>query len=131
MVLNCSLVLCALSFLNVASGIQDKYTLLWNSHNTWKGNKILEKKNNGKSTYDFPFMDPALPWETRLDDLIPRLTLEEIHSQTSYIAREGPVPAIPRLGIKEYPYAVECLHGAVVGNATVFPQSIGLSASFR
>ena len=40
-------------------------------------------------------------------------------------------PAIDRLGIKAYDHGDECLHGLVrPGNATVFPQAIGLGATF-
>ncbi|BFZ18972.1 hypothetical protein BsWGS_22010 [Bradybaena similaris] len=44
----------------------------------------------------------------------------------------GNAPAIPRLGINQYDWTTECLHGAADynGNATSFPQAIGLGASF-
>ena len=42
-----------------------------------------------------------------------------------------PAPAIPRLGISPYQYNTECLHGIVHLDTTAFPQSLGLSASFK
>ncbi|KAK6170929.1 hypothetical protein SNE40_019209 [Patella caerulea] len=42
----------------------------------------------------------------------------------------GPAPAIPRLGIGPYQWNTECLHGDVGENATSFPQSIGLAATW-
>ncbi len=70
--------------------------------------------------------NPNEPVERRADDLVSRLTLEEKVSQMVYTAA-----AIPRLGIPEYNWWNECLHGvARAGIATVFPQSIGMAASF-
>lgn len=75
---------------------------------------------------EFPFQDPSLPIEQRVDDLVSRLTLDEKVSQMVHSA-----PAIPRLGIPEYNWWNECLHGvARAGIATVFPQAIGMSASW-
>ena len=70
--------------------------------------------------------NPSLPLDQRVDDLILRMTLEEKVSQMMNTA-----PAIPRLGIPEYDWWNEALHGvAVSGIATVFPQAIGLGATF-
>ncbi|MDR1420420.1 MAG: glycoside hydrolase family 3 C-terminal domain-containing protein [Treponema sp.] len=64
--------------------------------------------------------------EERIGDLISKMTLEEKVSQLSYTS-----PAIPRLGIPEYNWWNECLHGvARAGIATVFPQAIALAATF-
>jgi beta-glucosidase len=64
--------------------------------------------------------------EERIQDLISRMTLEEKVSQLSYES-----PAIERLGIPEYNWWNECLHGvARAGFATVFPQAIALAATF-
>lgn len=72
------------------------------------------------------YMDPDLPLEQRVRDLLGRMTLEEKISQMVYQA-----PAIPRLGIPEYNWWNECLHGVGrAGIATVFPQAIGLAATF-
>lgn len=84
---------------------------------------------------DYPFQDPALPWDERVDDLVGRLTLDEVVLQLAKGGTDpgaGPAPAIPRLGINPYGWNTECLHGdANSGPATSFPQSIGLAATFR
>jgi beta-glucosidase len=73
-----------------------------------------------------PFRNPALPIEERVNDLVSRLTLEEKISQMVHTAA-----AIPRLGIPQYNWWSEGLHGAArEGYATVFPQAIGLAATF-
>ncbi|XP_028393522.1 probable beta-D-xylosidase 6 [Dendronephthya gigantea] len=82
---------------------------------------------------DYPFMNVSLPWDVRVDDLVGRLTLEEIIDQMSHGSwREGgPAPAIPRLNIGPYQFGTECLSGDVqAGNATSFPMSIGMAATF-
>lgn len=75
----------------------------------------------------FPFNDSSLPLEVRVNDLIERMTLEE---KTSQMLNDA--PAIKRLNIPAYNWWNECLHG--VGrsgfNVTVFPQAIGLAATF-
>jgi beta-glucosidase len=81
---------------------------------------------NKNQHYEFPFQDPNLSVEERVDDLITRLTLEEKASQLVYDA-----PGIKRLGIPAYNWWNECLHGvARNGLATVFPQAIGMAATF-
>ena len=73
-----------------------------------------------------PYLNPRLPLEQRVDDLVSRMTLEEKVSQMMNAA-----PAIPRLGIPQYDWWNEALHGvAFSGIATVFPQAIGLGATF-
>jgi beta-glucosidase len=73
-----------------------------------------------------PYKNPALPFAARVDDLVSRMTLEEKVSQMMNAA-----PAIPRLGIPQYDWWNEALHGvAFSGVATVFPQAIGLGATF-
>lgn len=72
------------------------------------------------------YKDTSLSFEERADDLVSRMTLEEKISQTLYASS-----AIPRLGIPEYNWWNECLHGvARAGVATMFPQAIGMAASF-
>src|SRR6201997_497524 len=74
----------------------------------------------------FSFQNPSLPIDQRVDDLVGRLTLEEKASQMRHEA-----PAIPRLGIPAYDWWSEGLHGiARSGYATVFPQAIGLAATW-
>jgi beta-glucosidase len=71
-------------------------------------------------------MDPHLPLEERIDDLISQMTLEEKVSQMVH-----PAAGIPRLDVPEYNWWNECLHGVGrAGRATVFPQAIGMAASF-
>ena len=73
-----------------------------------------------------PYLNPALKAEERAKDLVSRMTLEEKVSQMMNAA-----PAIERLGIPAYDWWNEALHGvARNGLATVFPESIGLAATW-
>ncbi|HHU51278.1 MAG TPA: glycoside hydrolase family 3 protein [Firmicutes bacterium] len=73
------------------------------------------------------FRDPNRDLEERVRDLVARLSLEEKISQMVYFSS-----ALSRVGIPEYNWWNECLHGvARAGVATVFPQAIGLAASFN
>ena len=80
----------------------------------------------------YPFNDPALSWDERVEDLVGRLTLDEI---TLQMANGGPhthAPGIPRLGVSPYAWDAECISGDVeAGAATSFPQALGLAATFR
>jgi beta-glucosidase len=68
----------------------------------------------------------SLPLNTRVNDLIRRMSLAEKVQQLRHGA-----PAIPRLGVPAYNYWNECLHGvARAGVATVFPQAIGMAATW-
>jgi beta-glucosidase len=72
------------------------------------------------------YKDPAQSIDKRVDDLVGRMTLEEKASQLVNNSR-----AIPRLGVPQYNVWSEALHGvAANGIATVFPQAIGLGATF-
>lgn len=74
-----------------------------------------------------PYKNPRLPIDQRVNDLISRMTLEEKAAQMQNAA-----PAIPRLGVPEYEWWNEALHGvARAGIATVFPQAIGMAATFN
>ena len=86
-----------------------------------------EQKRVEEVKYEFDFQNPELSRETRINDLINRMTLEEKISQLTNAS-----PAIDRLGIPEYEWWNEALHGvARAGNATVFPQAIGLAATWN
>ena len=72
------------------------------------------------------YLNPEIDLETRVDDLISRLTLEEKVDQM-LMNTSG----IPRLNIPPYDYWNEALHGVGrSGKATIFPQAIGLAATF-
>lgn len=71
-----------------------------------------------------PYQNTSLSFEERAADLVSRMTLEEKISQMVHDA-----PAIERLGVHEYDWWNECLHGVGrAGLATVYPQAIGMSA---
>lgn len=73
-----------------------------------------------------PYKDASLPPAERAADLVSRLTLE----QKVALMQNGS-PAIPEFGIKAYDWWNEALHGVGrAGLATVFPQAIGMAASF-
>src|SRR6266513_2053209 len=79
-----------------------------------------------KSDNSPAYKDTQLPLEQRVADLISRMPMEEKVSQLVHTA--GPVP---RLGIPEYNWWNEGLHGvARAGYATVFPQAIGMAATW-
>jgi len=81
---------------------------------------------SGQSAAVPPYLDPAQAMNVRVDDLISRMTLEEKASQLVNQAR-----AIPRLQVPAYDWWSEALHGvANAGTATVFPEPIGLAATF-
>ena len=89
------------------------------------GIAVSQNKSASRSA-GLPFQNPSLTVEERVNDLVSRLTLDEKVSQMLYNAA-----AIPRLGIPEYNWWNEALHGvARAGRATVFPQSIGLAATW-
>jgi beta-glucosidase len=74
----------------------------------------------------FPYQNPGLSSEERAKDLITRLTLSE-----KAILMCDVSDAIPRLGIKKFNWWSEALHGlANNGNVTVFPEPVGMAASF-
>ncbi|MEV0636835.1 glycoside hydrolase family 3 C-terminal domain-containing protein [Streptomyces sp. NPDC050619] len=74
----------------------------------------------------YPFRDPALPVDRRVDDLLDRLTPAEKVSLLHQFQ-----PAIPRLGIQSFRTGTEALHGvAWLGEATVFPQAVGLASTW-
>ncbi|MBN2697843.1 MAG: glycoside hydrolase family 3 C-terminal domain-containing protein [Bacteroidales bacterium] len=72
------------------------------------------------------YQNTKYSFEKRADDLVSKMTLEEKVSQLTNAAS-----AIERLNVPEYDWWNECLHGvARAGKATVFPQAIGMAATF-
>ena len=72
------------------------------------------------------YLDTNLPIPERVEDLISRLTLDEKVAMMNH-----PTQGVPRLGIPGYNFWSEALHGvARNGRATVFPQAIGLAATW-
>ena len=75
---------------------------------------------------ELPYKNPALPFATRVADLVGRMTLEEKAQQVQIT-----VPANTRLGIPAWDWWSEAIHGvARAGKATMFPQAIGLGATW-
>jgi beta-glucosidase len=83
-------------------------------------------RGGGGQTPAPPYKNPALPVERRVEDLVSRMTLEEKVAQMMNAAR-----GVERLGVPDYEWWNEALHGvARAGVATVFPQAIGLAATW-
>ena len=82
---------------------------------------------NAQAQEKMLFRNETAPVEKRIKDLLNRLTIEEKVSLLGYKSS-----AIPRLGIPAYNWWNEALHGvARAGLATVFPQAIGMAATFN
>ncbi|MBZ5620681.1 MAG: glycoside hydrolase family 3 C-terminal domain-containing protein [Acidobacteriia bacterium] len=80
----------------------------------------------GQTAGDEPYKNPDLAAEKRAADLVSRMTIEE-----KVLQMQNSAPAIERLGIPAYDWWNEALHGvARAGQATVFPQAIGLAATW-
>lgn len=78
------------------------------------------------SQYKYPFLDPRLNNADRAKDLISRLTIDEKANLMMHYS-----PAVERLGIRQFQWWGEALHGVgFAGKATVFPEPIGMAASF-
>src|SRR3954447_19948612 len=85
---------------------------------------------------DYPFRNPDLPLQTRIDDLLGRLTQDEEIS----LLHQFPLP-VPRLGIGQFRSGTEALHGLAwttspadgvvhTATATTFPQAVGLASTW-
>jgi beta-glucosidase len=79
----------------------------------------------GQQRGNAPYLNPKLSPELRAADLVSRMTLEE-----KVLQMQSTAPAIPRLGVPAYNWWNEALHGVAQGRATVFPQAIGLAATW-
>ncbi len=80
-----------------------------------------------KPTYDYPFQDPSVSLEKRVENLVSLLTLDEKIGQMVNNA-----PEIKRLGIPAYNWWNETLHGVARSpyHVTVYPQAIGMAANW-
>ena len=88
---------------------------------------VVTMSSGNALAQQFPYQNPALSAHERAVDLCGRLTLEE---KASLMLDDS--PAIPRLGIKRFQWWSEALHGvANMGDVTVFPEPIGMAASFN
>ena len=88
---------------------------------------VVTMSSGNASAQQLPYQNPALSAHERAVDLCGRLTLEE---KASLMLDDS--PAIPRLGIKRFQWWSEALHGvANMGDVTVFPEPIGMAASFN
>ena len=93
------------------------------AQNTEKNNTVTAEK----SGVMLPYQNPALSSVDRVKDLLSRLTLKEKATLMCDISE-----AIPRLGIKKFIWWSEALHGyANMDSVTVFPEPIGMAASFN
>lgn len=88
------------------------------------GLRLTAQTPPGKSSP--AYLNPALPLAQRVEDLVSHMSLEEKVRQMQHVA-----PAISRLGVPSYDWWSEALHGvARSGYATVFPQAIGMAATW-
>ncbi|KAK7108531.1 uncharacterized protein [Littorina saxatilis] len=107
----------------------------WSEETASRERTYSDPQGQSVDAADYPFNNVSLPWEDRVHDLVNRLTLEEIQDQMAKGGggkNSGPANPIERLGIGRYQWVAECLRGDgyAPGNATAFPQSIGLAAAF-
>ena len=87
---------------------------------------LIVCSNAGAAEQTPHYQDASLSFHERAKDLVAHMTLEEKVPQLINDA-----PAIPRLGVREYNWWNEGLHGvAALGEATVFPQAIGMAAAW-
>ena len=96
------------------------------STNVTDTNNPAVSKNSPQSKPEI-WKDTSCPLDARIQYLVGRMSLAEKVSQLNCDS-----PAIPRLGIPAYSYRNECLHGVAAreGYSTVFPQAIGLAATW-
>jgi len=92
----------------------------------WAVSPIFSQNTSSSTAYEYPFLNPSIDMDDRISDLVSRLTVEEKIAQLRYDS-----PAIDKLGIPAYNWWNEALHGvARAGRATIFPQAIGMAATF-
>ena len=81
--------------------------------------------SSGQQSATAPYLDANLSQDVRAKDIVSRMTLDE-----KVLQMQSTAPAIPRLGVPVYNWWNEALHGVAQGRATVFPQAIGMGASW-
>ena len=86
---------------------------------------LISSASFGQQQSNAPYLDPNLSPERRAADLVSRMTLEE-----KVLQMQSTAPAIQRLDVSAYNWWNEALHGVAQGRATVFPQAIGLAATW-
>src|SRR5690348_13577718 len=86
---------------------------------------LLGFTTSAQDTSNLPYMNAKLSPEERAADLVHRMTLQEKASQLVNHAR-----AIPRLNVPAYDWWSEALHGVLAKGTTVFPEPVGLAATF-
>jgi beta-glucosidase len=86
---------------------------------------LIGSASFGQQLSNAPYLDPNLSPEKRAADIVSRMTLEE-----KVLQMQSTAPAIPGLGVPAYNWWNEALHGVAQGRATVFPQAIGLAATW-
>lgn len=75
----------------------------------------FDAKSDRVNDVIFPFQNISLPWDERVDDLVIRLTVDEMVAQMAHGGDNevSPAPAIPRLGIMPWVWRTECTEGIV------------------
>ena len=86
---------------------------------------LIGSASFGQQSGSAPYLDPNLSPERRAADLVSCMTLDE-----KALQMQSTAPAIERLGVPAYNWWNEALHGVVQGRASVFPQAVGLAATF-
>ncbi|KAK6188117.1 hypothetical protein SNE40_004368 [Patella caerulea] len=84
---------------------------------------------NAFCVQSYPFQNVSLSWDARVNDLVSRLTLEELVMQMQQ-GGGGSAPPIQRLGVAPFQWDTECQHGMNAQNTTSFIQDLGFGASF-
>ena len=87
-------------------------------------NATLSKKEGEQPAY--PFLNVALPYEERVENLLSLLTAEE---KVGLMMNKS--VSVERLGIPSYNWWNEACHGVRQGGYTVYPQPIGMAAAFN
>ena len=86
---------------------------------------LVSCRQKSETEYEYPFRNPNLKVDERVEDLLSRLTLREKVGMTMSSSF-----SVDRLGIPAYTWWSEACHGITGAGVTVFPQSVGLAASF-